>query len=586
MDLVQLTGQERVDLADLSYGLAQVPTGVVNELFPGFLAKAGDTCIIQGFVPGTQTANGPVTVGIDGSLNTAWLAMADGSTVTYGVFCAGGTAAQAVDISTFAAGTYNIYVRFNRTPGEAQNRAFWSSVDGAEYAKLTNTRLVGAWEVRIETAQPSPEWLLIGSAAITAGGSGQGNLVTVTDKRPLYFEGSYASQYKPTWGGGSDRGARQANGLSSLRQTIDALKQCLVDIKGRGLANWYDAAVSGLNVGTAWTTSDAARANAVQVGDASFYLYNTLVGTPGVNFDSGTKLEYSRNNLVLSFKQGNVDQFNVGPYGSLTIGGTAQGFPLAVNGTASVGQEYLALFQQRAANTAAKASLLVSGTSGIAQYEFGFTSAYASPLFTLKAIMSNAGGLNQLSTNSVCGVAYQLTLNSTVSGDQTHNLYGKDVNLYNGGQFQVLPNAIFNNNLSAQSNLYLRGRTIAYQNLIWVSGHIYMVLNGDGSTSTSSTLNGQPNIGVTTQASYNDIAFGATSGSNGKVKVVKARFNQNIPSGAVVLCSTDNGNTCGYAISPAYFNGDLTFCISPAGGNTDGSSNEWRHVNFAILYNG
>lgn len=313
MDLLNISGEESLDLPDITFGMNDVPTGLLNELTGGFLIGAGQGTIVSGFVPGSAGISGPVVVGQDGVRNVALLGYQTGKGVTYGVLSVDGNNAKSYDVSTYAPGTYGIYVRFNRQPAEAQTRTFWSGIDNAEYAKTTYTRLAATWEARIEVAQPAPEWLLIGQVVVSSQGSGQGNSVAVTDSRPLYFEGSQAGGYAPTWGSDADRGNRQTATIGTLRRMLDALKQCIVDIKGPGLQPWTSRFIGGMNVGSRFGSVNAPVADRIAVGDDGFGLVGDAV-QPYLSFtSSGNGLAYARNSGILSVQYASTPTLQLVP---------------------------------------------------------------------------------------------------------------------------------------------------------------------------------------------------------------------------------------------------------------------------------
>ncbi len=287
MDLLNLGSSERLDAGDLLFALNDAPTGLVNELTGNFLLPPGTSTIVTGFRP-SGSGQGPVQIGDAGTPNVALLGQRIGTTVTQGVFTAVGAATQSLSVSTLPANTYGIFVRFNRLPGASQARKFWAkSAPGSEYQQLVNTRLVATWEARIEVSAPSAEWLKVGQVVVTSAGSGQGSTIVVTDLRTLYFEGSVASGYPSRWGSAADRSSdRSAANTGSLQRQLDALRACIVDIKGRGLATWYQPNISGLQVGSGFSLSSQPTANQISIGDDNFFLLQS--GTlAGINFDGG-----------------------------------------------------------------------------------------------------------------------------------------------------------------------------------------------------------------------------------------------------------------------------------------------------------
>ena len=326
MDLLNLAAEERVNLADLSFAITDSITGQHAELAQGlFLPAAGQqtAAIISGFAPMAASSSGPVTVGQASTVNAAFLSrMGSDGVVRPAEMIYGGTSVVGIDISTFPTNTYGIFVRATRTGQTVQNRAFWSGVDASEYAQLTPTRLTASWEVRIETASPGSEWLRVGQAQVTASSSGgQGATVVVTDQRPLFFEGQASAGYAPTWGTAADRSSRQSATITSLGRMVDALKQCLVDIKGRGLQPWYSPAIGGLNVGGSFGLTDSPANNRVAVGDAAFNLTMANANnSPSVNFSSTQSITVSRSAGTLAVISG-AGAISLAKDGGITTGG-------------------------------------------------------------------------------------------------------------------------------------------------------------------------------------------------------------------------------------------------------------------------
>ena len=337
MDLLNLSGDERLDLGDLTYALNTAPPGLVNEVTGSFLVAPGAFSVVTGFRPSASAAQGPVTVGDAGTANVAFLGQRIGAQVTQGVFTTQGPPTQSVSIATFPAGTYGIFVRFNRLTGATQTRKFWSkTAPGQEYAQLAETRLVATWEVRLELTAPSAEWQKIGQAVVTAAGTGQGSTVVVTDQRNLYFEGAAATGYSPSWGVAADRAAdRVAANSGNLQRQLDALRACIVDIKGRGLAKWYQPNISGMQIGSGFGLTDTPSANTLAIGDNSYSFSNTNGSLQqSLNGASDYFFYYRPNQFWLRVVNGTTVYAN-NPDGSTRLGaGSSFGY-LSVNASGS-----------------------------------------------------------------------------------------------------------------------------------------------------------------------------------------------------------------------------------------------------------
>ncbi len=336
MDLLNLSGDERLDLGDLTFATNEVPTGLVNELAGNFLVAPGATSIVTGFRP-SGSGQGPVQVGDNGVPNVAFLGQRVGGVVTPGVFTAVGPATQQLSVSSLPANTYGIFVRFNRIPGQSQTRKFWAKASpGQEYSQLTSTRLVGTWEARIEVSSPSAEWTQVGQAVVTSAGSGQGNTVVVTDQRTLYFEGAASTGFAPAWGSAADRSSdRSVANVGNLQRQLSALRQCIIDIKGRGLATWYQPNISGMQIGSGFGLSDTPTANRLCVGDNSLSI---SLQTNVPNTGTVAQISFDGQNDYLAFYRSSGQLFRARAgktllYQSAT-GQTSVGSPLSVSPTA------------------------------------------------------------------------------------------------------------------------------------------------------------------------------------------------------------------------------------------------------------
>lgn len=378
MDLLNLAGDERLDLGDLTFATNDVPTGLVNELTGNFLVAPGATAIVTGLRP-SGSGQGPVQVGDSGTPNVAFLGQRLNGVVTQGVLTLAGPASQQVAVASLPANTYGIFVRFNRLPGQSQTRKFWAkAAPGQEYSQLHSTRLVATWEARVEVSAPSAEWVKIGQVVVTSAGSGQGSTITVTDQRLLYFEGPASGGYAPAWGSAADRSTdRSAANTGNLQRQLDALRQCIVDIKGRGLATWYQPNISGLQVGSGFTLANSPLANCVAVGDDKFNLYlQTNVpgaGTiPGIGFDGGNDyIGLNRGTGGLFRNRANVQIFGQDSTG-LTQLGTPSGLAPGMLSVWPGGQASLYGAAVQTTSSTVPATLgLVSKQAGKAFVEFG-----------------------------------------------------------------------------------------------------------------------------------------------------------------------------------------------------------------------
>lgn len=106
----------------------------------------------------------------------------------------------------------------------------------------------------------------------------------------------YASGWSTDGGAGGStaddrKNDRKAYGVADAQMFTAAIRQCLEDIKGRGLRRWWERDIGGMNIGF-----DAAPVeDRVAIGDAAFYL--TLAGggpDPYIFFDNNDYLQFNR----------------------------------------------------------------------------------------------------------------------------------------------------------------------------------------------------------------------------------------------------------------------------------------------------
>ncbi|MFA5028483.1 MAG: hypothetical protein WC713_11470, partial [Candidatus Methylomirabilota bacterium] len=102
--------------------------------------------------------------------------------------------------------------------------------------------------------------------------------------------------YRSGWsvdGGGvfADRSVDRATyGVGDLQMFSAAVRQCLEDIKGRGLRRWWDRDIGGLNIGF---DADPVE-DVLAVGDANFGLSKAILNNPRLYFEADTYLEFAR----------------------------------------------------------------------------------------------------------------------------------------------------------------------------------------------------------------------------------------------------------------------------------------------------
>ena len=250
-NLLRVEPNQRVDYNDFDYLINESITGAMRDVANTFLLNPdGPAAERMRIIDGFEMVNPGGTKQLTVSLGRALLAERIRGVINYGAIVSTGSASQTIDMTALAPATYGIYIRFEYVDAASASRVFWNPGGaGTEFTQNISTRRNAAWSVRVELASPGSEWLQIG----TADNSGVG--VVIVDQRDLYFEGPIADSYESGWsseGGGvaNDRNAdRKQYGVKDLQTFTAAMRQCLEDIRGRGLRRWYEKGIGGLNVG-------------------------------------------------------------------------------------------------------------------------------------------------------------------------------------------------------------------------------------------------------------------------------------------------------------------------------------------------
>lgn len=310
MSTLRVEPNERIDYGDFNFAVAEAMDAAVRQESQYFLTNplaAVRSWILSGFGM-TNLSGKQLTV----TLGRALLAARINGTVQYGYISAEGDVSKTIDMGPLAATTYNVYLRFEMVDGDSSSRVFWNPAgSGSEFTSTVTTRRNANWSIRVETSNPGAEWLQIGTA------NNVGASLVLVDQRNFYFEGSVPSTYPSGWssdGGGvaNDRNANRATyGVADLQTFTAATRQCLEDIKGRGLRRWWDRDIGGMNIGF-----DAAPVeDRLAVGDASFNLYHTAAGvgsTPEIAFDTGNdRLQYLRTSNEYDFQIAGVTEARI-----------------------------------------------------------------------------------------------------------------------------------------------------------------------------------------------------------------------------------------------------------------------------------
>lgn len=291
MDILRVESNERVDIADFEF-ISESVQAHERQMIDNFMCDPARArkWVLSGFA-----MTNPAAKQLQVDKGKAILGSRIGGSVKYGVLTTEGDASLTVDLNSYSAGTYGIYVRFERIEGESQSRIFWNpSGAGSEYAQATNTRWTAAWALRVEATNPGDEWLKIGDVDQAT--------MAITDMREFYFEGAVDASYESGWssdGGGAanDRNADRATyGCTDLQMMLAALRQSITDIRGRGLREWYDQGVGGLNVGFDTDPEE----DSLKIGDVNFEIALSA-GNPVINFDTNDYIAFNRATNQMGF---------------------------------------------------------------------------------------------------------------------------------------------------------------------------------------------------------------------------------------------------------------------------------------------
>lgn len=331
-DLLNVRTNERVDLADFDFMSDESRQRTERLLFSSFmLDPAAPMRVVSGFAmdnpSGTQVR---VTKGI------AVLGQREGALTFNSLLTVEGDATKIVDVGSFSAGTYGIFVRFEFVDGDQLARTFWNpSGNGSEFSQTIPTRRQANWSMRIETSSPGAEWFKIGETTEAA---------AITDQRDFYFEGDIAGGtiYEPGWssdGGGiaDDRNAdRQQFGVFDFQTFTAAMRQCIEDIKGRGLRRWWERDIGGINVGF---DADPVE-DRIAVGDVNCNILNDGSVITRL-METGSFWRYTRGtNLFELVSLGGIDLTAGGAFDVTSVGGSLDvgtgALPITANGGVTV----------------------------------------------------------------------------------------------------------------------------------------------------------------------------------------------------------------------------------------------------------
>lgn len=268
-DLLNAYANERVDLVDFEFLSDSGFQESLRQPNAQFLTNP-DTPQRSWILDGFDITAIPATKQVQVDLGRAILGQREGAIIHYGALTTEGDATKTIDMGPLSLNSgYGLYIRFEYVDGSTSSRIFWNPAGtGSEVAQSVATRRLANWSMRIELSSPGGEWLKIATLDNT------GTPVVVTPEQPYYFEGRADDSFKSGWsadGGGvaNDRNAdRVTYGVKDLQTFTAAMRQCVEDIKGRGLRRWWDRDIGGMNIGF---DADPVE-DRLAVGDANFYM--------------------------------------------------------------------------------------------------------------------------------------------------------------------------------------------------------------------------------------------------------------------------------------------------------------------------
>jgi len=276
-DLLRTEGNERLDLIDFDF---MANTGMQDNITEPIANLMTDPAKNRMWVISGFEMTNPAASQLQVDRGAAILATRDNGTVKYGYLTTQGESTRTVDLASYSPGTYDIFIRFDYIDGDTSSRIFWSpSGAGGEFSSNIATRRLANWSVRVELSSPGSEWFKIGEVVQAT--------MAITDMRPFYFEGNIDDSYESGWstdGGGvaNDRNADRATyGVKDFQTFTAAMRQCITDIRGRGLREWYEKGIGGMNIGFDTNPTE----NILWVSDVSFGLDGSDSTNKYLNFD-------------------------------------------------------------------------------------------------------------------------------------------------------------------------------------------------------------------------------------------------------------------------------------------------------------
>jgi len=307
-DLLRTEGNERLDLIDFDFMANTGLQDLTNEPIANLMTDPAKQkmWVVSGF----EISN-PAASQLQVDRGAAILATRENGTVKYGYMTTQGEASRTVDLSTYSPGTYSIYIRFDYLDGDTSSRVFWNPAGaGGEFTSNIATRRLANWSVRVELSSPGAEWFKIGEVVQAT--------MTITDQRPFYFEGNIDDSYESGWssdggGGPDDRDAdRATHGVKDFQTFTAAVRQSITDIRGRGLREWYEKGIGGMNIGFDTDPTE----NILAVSDTLFALDGSNGNDKYLYFNGNTNcLRFDRPGIELYTRIAGTNEMRVSASG-------------------------------------------------------------------------------------------------------------------------------------------------------------------------------------------------------------------------------------------------------------------------------
>ncbi len=235
------TRGQRVDQPDLQHAVETSPKENLAQLIEHLvLGLEGSPIIIWGW---DASVAGSVATVTRGASITGYREQGE---LRRGMLLAGGPTSRTLNVSSYADGTYGIYVRASFRQSDHKGRKFWDQPAGAQISAITPTRVSEDWDLVLERSAPGADWLQIGTVAVAAGAFSGG--VTASARRLFDSVGALVDA---DWGGGTDRAdaSNIGDSLTGLVQWCAAVMRQFQDIVGdsppAGQSRWKRSPQAG-----------------------------------------------------------------------------------------------------------------------------------------------------------------------------------------------------------------------------------------------------------------------------------------------------------------------------------------------------